>query len=125
MINRIDYILYGLDYLLKTKILGKELPFVGALVINEKCNLKCAHCQVSNRPLQDLTYDDAQRGLKTFYDMGIRSIAIGGGEPFLWENNGHKIEDVVKLARKMGFKLVVIYTNGTFPLKISTDALFV
>ena len=101
------------------------MPFVGALVINEKCNLKCSHCQVSNRPLQDLTYEDARRGLKTFYDMGIRSIAIGGGEPFLWEDNGRKAEDVVKLAREMGFKLVVIYTNGTFPLKISTDALFV
>jgi MoaA/NifB/PqqE/SkfB family radical SAM enzyme len=57
--------------------------------------------------------------------MGIRSIAIGGGEPFLWEDNGRNVEDVVKLARGMGFKLVVIYTNGTFPLKISTDALFV
>ncbi len=125
MLNKIDYIFYGLGYLFNTKVLGKEKPFVGALVINEKCNLKCNHCQVSNRPLQDLTYEDARNGLKTFYDMGIRSIAIGGGEPFLWEDNGRKAEDVVKLAREMGFKLVVIYTNGTFPLKISTDALFV
>lgn len=125
MLNKIEYIFYGLGYLFKTKILRKELPFVGALVINEKCNLKCNHCQVSNRPLQDLTYEDARRGLKTFYDMGIRSIAIGGGEPFLWEDNRRKAEDVVKLAREMGFKLVVIYTNGTFPLKISTDAIFV
>jgi MoaA/NifB/PqqE/SkfB family radical SAM enzyme len=57
--------------------------------------------------------------------MGIRSIAIGGGEPFLWEDAGYKVDDVVRLAREMGFKLVVIYTNGTFPLKISTDAIFV
>ena len=125
MLNKLDYIAYGLGYLFNTKILGKEMPFVGALVINEKCNLKCNHCQVSNRALQDLTYEDARTGLKTFYDMGIRSIAIGGGEPFLWEDGGRKVEDVVKLAREMGFKLVVIYTNGTFSLKISTDALFV
>ena len=125
MLNKLDYIAYGLGYLFSTKILGKDMPFVGALVINEKCNLKCTHCQVSNRPLQDLTYDGARQGLKTFYDMGIRSIAIGGGEPFLWKDNGYKIEAVVRLAREMGFKLVVIYTNGTFPLKISTDAIFV
>ena len=125
MLNKIDYMLYGLGYLFRTKIMGKELPFVGALVINEKCNLKCSHCQVSNRPLQDLTYEDTQHGLETFYNMGIRSIAIGGGEPFLWEDNGRKVEGIVKLARNMGFKLVVIYTNGTFPLRISTDALFV
>lgn len=125
MLNKIDYILYGLGYLFNARVLGKEMPFVGALVINEKCNLKCNHCHVSNRPLQDLTYEDTRNGLKTFYDMGIRSIAIGGGEPFLWEDNGRNVEDVVKLARGMGFKLVVIYTNGTFPLKVSTDALFV
>lgn len=125
MLNRIDYILYGLGYLFNSRVLGKEEPFVGALVINEKCNLKCDHCQVSNRPLKDLTYEDARSGLRTFYDMGIRSIAIGGGEPFIWEDNDRKVEDVVRLARDMGFKLVVIYTNGTFPLKISTDALFV
>lgn len=125
MLNRIDYILYGLGYLFNSRILGKDRPFVGALVINEKCNLKCDHCQVSNRPLKDLTYEDARNGLQTFYNMGIRSIAIGGGEPFLWEDNGRKVEDVVGMARSMGFKLIVIYTNGTFPLRISTDALFV
>jgi MoaA/NifB/PqqE/SkfB family radical SAM enzyme len=125
MPNKINYILYGLGYLFNTKVLGKDKPFVGALVINEKCNLKCNHCQVSNRPLQDLTYEDTMAGLKTFYDMGIRSLAIGGGEPFLWEDGGRKIEDIVKLSREMGFKLIVIYTNGTFPLKISADAIFV
>ncbi len=125
MLNRIDYILYGLGYLFNTKVLRKHRPFVGALVINEKCNLKCAHCQVSNRPLLDLSFEDTQKGLRTFYDMGIRSIAIGGGEPFLWEDNGYRVEDVVGFARQMGFKLIIIYTNGTFPLKISTDALFV
>lgn len=125
MLNKIDYIAYGLSYLFSTKILRKEMPFVGALVINEKCNLKCSHCQVSNRELRDLTYEDAKRGLKIFYDMGIRSIAIGGGEPFLWEDGKRKIEDVVKLAREMRFKLIIVYTNGTFPLKISADAVFV
>lgn len=125
MVNKIDYIIHGLGYLFNTKILSKEMPFVGALVINERCNLHCSHCQVSNRALQDLSYNDVKAGLKTFYNMGIRSLAIGGGEPFLWEDNGYNVEDVVRLARKIGFKLIIIYTNGTFPLKISTDAVFV
>jgi MoaA/NifB/PqqE/SkfB family radical SAM enzyme len=125
MLNKIDYLLYCLGYLFATKVLQKQKPFVGALVINEKCNLRCDHCRISNRPLQDLTYEGARKGLKILYGMGIRSIAIGGGEPFLWEDNGRRAEDVVKLARSMGFKLIVLYTNGTFPLRISTDALFV
>jgi MoaA/NifB/PqqE/SkfB family radical SAM enzyme len=125
MLNKIDYIFYGLGYIFKTRVLGNELPFVGALVINERCNLKCSHCHVSNRSLDDLTYEDVRNGLKRFYGMGIRSLAIGGGEPFLWEDRGKRVDDVVRMAREIGFKLVVIYTNGTKPLKISTDALFV
>lgn len=125
MLNKIDFISCGLKYLFKKNILKQNNPFVGALVINEKCNLECAHCRVSNRPFQELTFESVKKGLKIFYDMGIRSLAIGGGEPFLWEDNGYDVEDVVRLARSIGFKLVIIYTNGTFPLKISTDAIFV
>lgn len=125
MSNKIDYILCGFKYLFRRKFFRKNAPFVGALVINEKCNLFCTHCKVSNRELRDLSFEDVRNGLKTFYDMGIRSLAIGGGEPFLWKDNAHGIENVVKLSREMGFKLVILYTNGTFPLKISTDAIFV
>ena len=125
MKRKIRYFLYAANYLVKTKIFRREIPFIGGLVINEKCNLSCKQCDVSNRNLPDLTYEDIKRGLQVLYDRGIRSVFIEGGEPFLWRDVGYRLEDVVKLARKIGFQLVSVYTNGTFPINVSTDSIFV
>lgn len=125
MKRKIKYFLYVVNYLVKTKIFRREIPFIGGLVINEKCNLSCRQCDVSNRNIPDLTYEDIKRGLQVFYDRGIRSVFIEGGEPFLWRDVGYRLEDVVKLARKIGFWLVSVYTNGTFPINVSTGSIFV
>jgi len=106
-------------------MLHREIPFIGGLVINEKCNLRCRQCDVANRNIPDLSYEDVRRGLQTFYDKGIRSVFIEGGEPFLWRDGNHRMEDIVKLARKIGFHLVSVYTNGTLPIEVSTDSVFV
>jgi MoaA/NifB/PqqE/SkfB family radical SAM enzyme len=105
--------------------LRQEIPFIGGLVINEKCNLHCKQCDVNNRAIPDLSYEDIKKGLQIFYDMGIRSVFIEGGEPSLWRDGNYKLDDVVKLARKIGFHLISIYTNGTFPINFSTDSVFV
>jgi MoaA/NifB/PqqE/SkfB family radical SAM enzyme len=125
MKRKIRYFLYAVNYLVKTKIFRREIPFIGGLVINEKCNLSCKQCDVSNRNLPDLTYEDIKRGLQVLYNRGIRSVFIEGGEPFLWRDVGYRLEDIVKLARKIGFQLVSVYTNGTFPINVSTDSIFV
>jgi len=125
MINS-RYILFGLGYVIKTKIFRKEIPFFGGLVINEKCNLNCCHCRVKNREgVKDLTFREVEKGLGVLYKMGIRSVFIEGGEPFLWKENDKTLNDIVLLAKKIGFKLVSIYTNGTFPITISADLVFV
>lgn len=125
MERKIQYLLYAAGYLFKTKILRQEIPFIGGLVINEKCNLHCKQCDVNNRAIPDLSYEDIKKGLQIFYDKGIRSVFIEGGEPSLWCDGSYRLNDVVKLARKIGFHLVSIYTNGTFPINFSTDSVFV
>jgi MoaA/NifB/PqqE/SkfB family radical SAM enzyme len=87
MIKKIKYLMYGINYLIQTKIFRREIPFIGGLVINEKCNLKCKHCKVSNREIPDLSYKNIERGLKIFFDKGIRSVFVEGGEPYslLWQ----------------------------------------
>jgi len=125
MLKRLSYLSYAAGYLFETKILRKEIPFIGGLVINEKCNLHCRHCNVANRAIPDLSYEDIKRGLKDFYDRGIRSVFIEGGEPVLWKDGAYGLEDVIKLARETGFQLVSVYTNGTFPINFSTDSVFV
>jgi len=124
--KRIKYLAYALGYLVDTKIFHKEIPFIGGLVINEKCNLNCTQCSVKNRKnIPDLSYSEVKKGLHMFYDMGIRNVFIEGGEPFLWKDKNKKLEDIVNLAREIGFHLVSVYTNGTFPINISTDSVFV
>lgn len=125
MKNKLNYLLYSFNYLVNTKILGRDIPFIGGLVLNEKCNLRCVHCRVSNRNIPDLSYRDAEKGLKTFYEKGIRSVFIEGGEPFLWKDGTYHLDDVVMLARKIGFGVVSIYTNGTFPIESLADTVFV
>ncbi len=125
MKKKIEYFLYAVGYLFKTKILRQETPFIGGLVINEKCNLRCKQCDVANRNIPDLTYGDIENGLRIFHDKGIRSVFIEGGEPFLWRDGRYRLDDVVKLARKTGFHLVSLYTNGTFPIEVSADSVFV
>ncbi len=123
--NKLNYLLYGISYWIKTQIFKYNIPFIGGLVINEKCNLSCSHCQVSNRGIPDLTYEEVRKGLQDFYDKGIRSLAITGGEPYLWSDGEHRIDDVIYLSREIGFKVVSLYTNGTFTLNSNADVLFV
>ena len=125
MVKKIKYSLYLMNYLIQTKMFHREIPFIGGLVINEKCNLRCKQCDVANRDIPDLSYEDVRRGLQIFYDKGIRSVFIEGGEPFLWRDGSYCLDDVVKLAREIGFYLVSVYTNGTLPIKVSTDSIFV
>ena len=125
MIKKIKYSLYLMNYLIQTKMFHREIPFIGGLVINEKCNLRCKQCDIANRDIPDLSYEDVRRGLQIFYDKGIRSVFIEGGEPFLWRDGNYRLDDVVQLARKIGFYLVSVYTNGTLPIKVSTDSVFV
>ena len=62
MIKKIEYLIYGINYLFQTKIFRREILFIGGLVINEKYNLECKHCKVSNRKIPDLSYKDIERG---------------------------------------------------------------
>lgn len=56
----------------------------------------------------------------------IPVLYIEGGEPFLWKDGaGKKLEDVVVLSRELGFLYTIVYSNGTFPLRTSADAIFV
>lgn len=126
MYNKLSYLLWAAGYWVRTKIFGQKIPFIGGLVLNESCNLTCRQCRVANRrEIKDHSFEEAVAGLKTFYEMGIRSAFIEGGEPFVWKDADYRLEDVIKEARKMGFRTVSIYTNGTLPLETTADTVFV
>jgi MoaA/NifB/PqqE/SkfB family radical SAM enzyme len=123
--NLLTFYLFSIKYIILSKILRKELPFIGGIVINDTCNLNCRHCSVSNRDIPDLTFEEAEKGLRKLYDIGLEYLYIEGGEPFLWKDNNKCLKDIINLAREIGFKFIALYTNGTLPIITNADTVFV
>ena len=118
-------IIYGIKYIIGNQIFKKHTPLIAGLAITNKCNLRCQHCRVTERKTDDMSFAEIISVLDSFYKEGGRNIYIEGGEPFLWHDNKHNIEDIVKYAHKKRFLTVVIYTNGTVPIKTSADTVFI
>jgi MoaA/NifB/PqqE/SkfB family radical SAM enzyme len=72
-----------------------------------------------------LDFQEITGVIDSFHQEGGRCLYLQGGEPLLWRDGKHGIEDVVKYAHEVGFFTVVIYTNGTLPIRTSGDTVFV
>lgn len=118
-------ILFGAGYLAQTRLLRRRIPFIGGFVLSEKCNLGCAHCTVANTGVPDMTWDEVGHGLASLRRQGIRLLAITGGEPMLWRDGDRALDDVISQAKRLGFQIVSLYTNGTLPLETLADTVFV
>lgn len=106
------------SYGFKTFILRKELPYLFGLVITDKCNLNCFYCESKNSGKFHFSFEHAKDTLENAYLRGHRSLYFTGGEPMIWENNGHTLDELIQYARKIGFLEIFIFTNGTVPLNI-------
>lgn len=96
------------------------------IVITEKCSLKCKDCanlmQYYKRP-RDAVVSDVLSSVKWLLDItnGVYEFRLIGGEPFM----NKKIYDIVEnLLSLEGFNKLVIYTNGTIPIKPQHKKLF-
>jgi MoaA/NifB/PqqE/SkfB family radical SAM enzyme len=118
-------LIFGITYLAKYRIMGKLSPLICGLVLHNKCNLRCRHCTVIKRPDASMTYDEAVNVIDSFYAEGGRCLYLEGGEPFIWQDNSHDMEDIVGYAKNRGYYSVIIYTNGTRPLQSYADTIFV
>jgi len=111
-------VLNWINYGFKTFILRKELPYLFGLVITDKCNLDCFYCESKNSGRYHFSFEQAITALDDAYARGHRSLYFTGGEPMIWQDDGHSLEALVQYARSIGFLDVFIFTNGTVPLTI-------
>ena len=116
---------YGLTYLAGHHLLRKDKPLIRGLVLTNRCNLHCQHCRVFERDPMDLSFAEVTAAVDAFYRGGGRSLYLEGGEPFLWRDGAHRLDDIVAYAHGLGYLTVVVYTNGTLPLRTSADTVFV
>jgi len=103
----------------------RPLPLVGGIAVTDRCNLACAQCGVANRGLPDLSYHEVRSGLEALRARGVRVLYLEGGEPTLWRDGRYRLPDLVRLARRLGFLVVALYTNGTRGVPTDADVVFV
>lgn len=103
---------------LKTIFLKKKDPILATIILTDKCNLSCKHCGVNNITGEIYSYKNIKNEMIQLYKRGIRILFFCGGETFLWKHSDKTIKDLVKEAKDMGFLLVNVVTNGTYPIDL-------
>ena len=102
----------------KTILFRKKLPILGTVIVTDKCNLHCKHCSVNNITAVVHPYEQVRREMQQLYDIGIRILFFCGGETFLWRDGEKTLRDLVIEAKEMGFLIVNVVTNGTYPIDL-------
>lgn len=102
----------------KTILFRKREAILGTIIVTDKCNLSCKHCSVNNITAIVHPYEQVKDEMKQLYDMGVRILFFCGGETFLWQDKGKTIRDLVIEAKEMGFLIVNVVTNGTYPIDL-------
>ena len=102
----------------RTILFKKREPILGTIILTDKCNLQCRHCSVNNITAVLYPYAQIREEMKQLYDIGVRILFFCGGETFLWRDGERSLRELVIEAKKMGFLIVNIVTNGTFPLEL-------
>ena len=102
----------------KTILLRKKEPILGTVIVTDKCNLKCKHCSVNNITAVVHPYEKVRKEMQTLYELGVRILFFCGGETFLWRDGEKTLRDLVIEAKQMGFLIVNVVTNGTFPIDL-------
>ena len=115
---RISDFLYFAGFGIKSVLFKKKSPILGTIILTDKCNLSCKHCSVNNITAVIYPYSQIISEMQELYEMGVRILFFCGGETFLWNDSGKTLRDLVIEAKKMGFLIVNVVTNGTHKLDL-------
>ncbi|HOC58773.1 MAG TPA: radical SAM protein [Smithellaceae bacterium] len=109
------------------KVMGQSVPLLASFKVTYRCNLSCLACPFHRQPdykKNDLSWEKACTAMEFLRSLGVRMIVFEGGEPLLWRDQERRFHDLVRYARER-FLRVAVTTNGTFPLDIPADVLWV
>lgn len=108
-------------------IFGQKIPLLASFKLTYRCNLRCRACPFYLRAQEDnaqITWAQAIAALNTLKRRGTRIVVFEGGEPLLWQDGPQGFKELVIYAKKL-FATVAVTTNGTLPLDVPTDILWV
>ncbi|RKI79087.1 radical SAM protein [bacterium 0.1xD8-71] len=115
---KLSSFLYFAGFGIETILLRKKKPILGTVIVTDKCNLQCKHCSVNNITAIMHPFAQIQQEMRQLYDMGVRILFFCGGETFLWRDGEMGLRELVTEAKKKGFLIVNVVTNGTFPIDL-------
>lgn len=119
--QNVYYLKYGVDCFL----LGKHKPIVAGVPLTDVCNLQCKHCVIANAGRGHNSLSQIEEWIRQLYKRGARILYIQGGEAFMWQEGQKRVNDVIALARRVGFFKVAMVTNGTYPIETDADAVWI
>ncbi len=115
---RLSSFIYFAKFGVRTILFRKKDPILGTVILTDQCNLSCRHCSVNNITSVIYPYNQIQNEMKQLHDRGVRILFFCGGETFLWRDGEKNLRDLVREAKQMGFLIVNVVTNGTFPIDL-------
>ena len=115
---KLSSFIYFATFGVKTILFRKKEAILGTIIVTDKCNLSCKHCSVNNIIAVVHPYQQVKDEMKQLYGMGVRILFFCGGETFLWKDGDKTIRDLVIEAKEMGFLIVNVVTNGTYPIDL-------
>ena len=103
-------------WFLKACVLKQHIPLQTVLFITDYCNLSCKHCTKSGHAGTIMkSFDTIRDELEFSYAKGSRFVDFEGGEPLLWRDGERSINDLIRLAKQIGFFSSTVTTNGQLP----------
>ncbi|MCD6571534.1 MAG: radical SAM protein [Deltaproteobacteria bacterium] len=125
--SRIHWGISLFDLYLKRKALGQSIPLLASFKLTYRCNLKCNACpfhQRANEAGSHMSWDRAIKVLQELKRCSCRIVVFEGGEPLLWKDGSHDLNELVEYAKRH-FLSIAVTTNGTFPLDVGANVLWV
>ena len=106
-------------------VLRRPEPLIYGIAVTDRCNLGCRGCHLSNTGRLDMTWERLVDTMRNAWSRGFRELYFSGGEPMLWRDEEHTLENAIVEAQRIGFFHVHVYTNGTLGLDTSADLVWV
>jgi len=126
--SKFKSLLYLPLWFFKAKFLGKRSPLQTVIFISDRCNLKCKHCSIYARgAVNTKSYEQIREELEYSYREGSRFVDFEGGEPTMWnDGEGRDLNNLIRLAKEIGFFSATVTTNAVMPFKESeADSIWV
>lgn len=111
----------------RARILGQKRPLQTVLFVSNVCNLRCKHCSDGvHAGSISKTYEQVREELEYAWGLGSRFIDFEGGEPTIWCDGDRDLNDLIALAKEIGFFTCTVTTNAQLPFDwVRADSMWV